>query len=221
MKTSLLLLLASLGSASAAVLTFTDASVTPIPDGHSSGVVRTLSVPAGAPILSTEVDIAISGISVDPMFLGDLYLYLSHGTDLAVLVNRPGRRAGAPAGYGDNQPMSVTFSTLGAEDFHNYRLSLNGSHTTPLTGALTGIWQPDGRAVDPATVLDSSPRTAGLDVFNGDDPAGTWTLFAADLSSGQMHQINTWTLRLTTIPEPGSAAMLLASAFALGARRRR
>lgn len=213
-------LLLTAGSASAAIITVTDPVATPVPDGFSTGVVRSLTVPGGAPILSAEVDINISGIAAGPTFLGDLYIYLNHGTDLAVLVNRAGSRVGTPAGYGDNQPMTVTFSTLGAEDFHNYRLSLTGSHTNPLTGPLAGIWQPDGRAVDPAAVLDTSPRTAGLDVFNGDDPSGTWTLFAADLSSGAAHQINSWTLRLDTIPEPGSAALTLLLTTALTFRRR-
>jgi len=218
---TLVLLLASLGSASAAVITVTDSAITGIPDGNSSGVVRSLSVNApGEVVISAEVDLNISTTAQDSAFLGDLYIYLSNGTDLAVLTNRAGRRAGAPAGYGDNQPLTVTFSTAGAADFHNYRLTVTGSHTTALTGPLTGIWQPDGRAVDPLVVLDTSPRTAGLDVFFGDDATGAWRLFAADMSAGQAHQINGWTLRLNTIPEPGSAVLLL-SALAAAVRRRR
>lgn len=218
---TLVLLLASLGGASAAVITVTDSAITAIPDGNSAGVVRSLSVNApGEVIISAEVDLNLSGVAGNSSFLGDLYIYLSNGTDLAVLTNRAGRRAGAPAGYGDDQPATVTFSTAGAADFHNYRLTVTGSHTTPLTGPLTGIWQADGRAVDPLVVLDTTPRTAGLDVFSGDDASGTWRLFAADLSSGMSHQINGWTLRLNTIPEPGSAVLLF-SALAAAARRRR
>jgi hypothetical protein len=224
MRTTLALLLTT-GYAAAAVITVSDPATTAIPDGHSSGVVRSVVVPPpsfGDVVLGAEVDVNLGAVQGEPAFLGDLYLYLSNGTHLSVLVNRPGRRTGAPAGYSDNQSMIVTFSTAGAADIHDYRVTAAGSHTNPLTGALTGIWQPDGRAVDPAVVLDTSPRTAGLGVFNGDTASGTWNLFAADLSTGALHQINGWTLRLTTpdIPEPGSTA-LLASALLLISRRRR
>jgi subtilisin-like proprotein convertase family protein len=218
---TLFLLLASIGNASAAVITVTDSATTAIPDGNSAGVVRSLAVNApGEIIISAEVDLNISGASAEASWLGDLYIYLSNGTDLSVLTNRAGRRAGATAGYGDNQPVTVTFSTAGAADFHNYRLAVTGSHDTALTGPLTGTWQADGRAVDPLAVLDTSPRTAGLDIFNGDAATGTWRLFAADMSGGMPHEINGWTLRLTTIPEPGSAVLLL-TALAAAARRRR
>ena len=213
-----ILFLATATWAPAVVLS--DATVIAIPDGSSSGVARSLTVSApGETIVGAEVDIDISAATGGVAFLGDLYLYLSNGTDLAVLVNRAGRRSGGSAGYSDNQSMQVTFSSLGAADIHNYRLALNGSHVTPLAGPLTGLWQADGRLTDPALVLDSSPRTAGLDVFTGDAATGTWTLFAADLSLGSTHRINSWTLRLDTIPEPGCAA-LVASTLLLPRRRR-
>ena len=218
----ILLLFASLGSVSAAVLSFTDSATTSIPDGSSSGIVRSLPVSApGQTITGAEVDISLSGVSVFGSFLGDLYLYLQHDADLAVLMNRAGRRAGTPAGYADDQSLSLTFTMLATNDIHNYRLSVTGAHTTPLASPLTGLWLPDGRAVDPAAVLDTSPITARLDVFNGDAADGTWNLFAADLSTGAVHQINTWTLRLTTIPEPGSAALTLTALMAAGSRRNR
>lgn len=219
----LLILLSTLGGASAAVISVTDSATTLIPDGSSSGVVRTLFVVSapGDYITGVEVDIDLGAAPGFTAFLGDLYIYLQHGADLAVLTNRVGRRAGSSGGYGDNQPMNVTFSMLATNDIHNYRLTLNGNHTTPLTGALTGTWQPDGRAVDPAVALDTSPRTAGLDVFSGDDANGVWGLLAVDMSTGATHQINAWTLRLTTVPEPGSAVLAAGvAAFAFTRRRR-
>ena len=220
-----LLLICTLGSASAAVITVSDSASNIIPDGNSSGLVRTLAVMAEPleRVVSAEVNVTISVGNDETAFLGDLYLYLSNGTHLSVLANRPGRRAGASAGYGDNESMNVTFSTTGAADIHNYRLTLNGGHALPISGALTGIWQADGRAVDPAVSLDTSPRTAGLDVFAGDDAAGSWHLFVADVSSGNVHALNGWTLRLNTlvVPEPGSAALLLTALAAVSRRRRK
>lgn len=215
------LLAATVPAATAAVWTASDNTVSAIPDGSSSGLARSLTINAGGqPIVSVEVDLNISATSGGTAFLGDLYVYLTNGTDMAVLANRPGRRAGTPAGYSDNQSMNVTFSPVVGADIHDYRLTETGSHNTALGGPLTGIWDADGRFTDPGSVLDTDLRTAGLGVFAGDIFDGTWSLFAADLSSGATHQVNSWTLTITTIPEPGTAA-LAALALAGMARRRR
>ena len=88
-----LFLLCTLGSAPAAVISLTDSTVTLIPDGDSSGVARSLTVSgASEAIVSAEVDISLSAASTFSSFLGDFYIYLQHDTDLAVLVNRAGRR---------------------------------------------------------------------------------------------------------------------------------
>jgi subtilisin-like proprotein convertase family protein len=225
MRISTILLLASAAAASAATITvpFTGATYT-IPDGNSSGIARTVTVNApDERVVSAEVDVNISLANDDTPFLGDLYLYLSNGSHLSVLLNRPGRRAGAPAGYDDDDNINVTFSTAGTGDIHNYRVVLNGDHNTALTSGLTGIWQPDGRAVDPAAVLDTDARTAGLDIFAGDMASGDWHLYAADLSTGNVHRVNSWTLRLTTetIPEPGTSALAFGALAMLARRRRR
>lgn len=226
MNTMRNLLLASLiltaGSASAAVWTGTDSTVGAIPDGSSAGLARSLMISTGGEIITdVQVSVNISATAGGTAFLGDLYLYLSNGTNLAVLANRPGRRAGAAAGYSDDQSMDVTFSLAAPADFHNYRLTATGSHTTSLSNPLAGIWEADGRATDPASVLDTDPRTAGLGVFTGALADGTWSLFSADLSSGATHQLNSWSISITTVPEPGSAAMLLGGSLLLALRRRR
>ena len=214
-------LFATASGATAAVFSATDSTVSAIPDGSSSGLSRNLTITTGGqPIVSVTVDLNLSATSGATAFLGDLYVYLTNGTDLAVLANRPGHRAGTPAGYSDNQPMTISFSAEPGNDFHNYRLVATGSHNTALTSSLTGLWEADGRLIDPGSVLDTDVRTAGLGVFAGDIYDGTWSLFAADLSSGATHQINSWSINITTIPEPGTTA-LAALALAGLARRRR
>jgi len=221
MRNPLIFALVCASSAPAAIITLTDNVVTTIPDGSASGAARSLTVSgSGESIVSVQVDVNASAVGAGTAFLGDLYLYLTNGSELAVLANRAGRRAGVPSGYSDNQPMTITFADSAADDFHNYRIPVTGSHSIALAGPLTGLWQPDGRLVDPAAVLDSSPRTAGLGVFAGDPADGTWSLFAADLSSGAVHQLNSWTLRIETIPEPATATLSLAALAALLRRRR-
>lgn len=183
----------------------------PIPDGSSGGVADTRTLNLGdTPILSVVVWLSISPTGFGG-WTGDLYAYLQHGDDLAILLNRPGRRDGNDAGYGDNGPITVTFEAAAAFDIHNYRLPLTGSHELPLSGPLTGVWQPDGRLVDPALALDTSPRTAGLDVFAGQNPSGDWTLFVADLGQGGTLWLDSWGLEITLVPEPAAAAGLVAA----------
>ncbi len=211
-------------SLNAATFIVSDSATNAIPDGSSSGLARQLTVIApGEVITNVQLTISITALPADEAFLGDLYLYLSHDSDLSVLLNRPGRRAGSIAGYGDDQSINVNFDSAAVNDVHNYRLVLNGDHAAPLTGSLTGIWQPDGRAVDPAIVLDTSPRNAGFDLFNGDNASGTWNLFAADLSSGARHQLTGWTLTLTTatVPEPSVTLLGGLGIFGLLIRRRK
>lgn len=171
------------------------------------------------PIASLQVTLNLEARGGGPMFNGDLFVTLTHGSGYAVLLNRVGRREDSLAGYGDSG-FQVTFSDAAAADVHNYRLTLNGSHGTPLSAtdapaALTGAWQPDGRAVDPATVLSSSPRTAGLDSFAGQDPNGVWTLYLADLSEGGLVRLTDWGLEITPVPEPGQVALLTGLALAV------
>jgi subtilisin-like proprotein convertase family protein len=224
MRTLLLpafLLLAS--SATAAVFSAADSGIGAIPDGSSAGLARSLSItaPIDQFITSMEVTINISATSGGTAYLGDLYVYLTNGTNLTVLTNRAGSRTGTTFGYDDNQSMDVTFTSASGADFHNYRVATTGSNTTALTGPLTGVWGADGRVTDPASVLDTDPRPAQLSIFNGAAANGTWDLFAADLSSGATHQLNSWSLSLTTVPEPGSTAILLAAFGGTLLRRRR
>ena len=118
-----------------------------------------------------------------------------------------GKSTSNPIGYEDDA-FDVTFSDdLSGSDIHLYQ----AEQSTVPGDRVTGTWQPDGRDVDPMTVLDSDPRTAFLSVFNGKNPTGDWTLFVADMSTGAFYIVDTWSLRLTgntVIPEPGNLLLL-------------
>ncbi len=201
---------------------------TPIPDDTDTGLVHSLAVADSFSVGSVSVSLNLSVPGGDYGWTGDLYAYLQHGAGLSVLLNRPGRTDGAPLGYGDNQSINVSFTDGAANgDVHNYRLNVTGSDVIPLTGPLTGAWQPDGRATDPAISLTADPRTALLGQFNGLDSAGTWTLFLADLSGGGRLQLDSWGVELsafTPVPEPetvGCVAAVALLGFAAWRRPRR
>ena len=168
-----------------------------ITDGSGSGVsdLRRLSSSITS-IGSLTVSLNISG-----EFNGDLYAYLRHDSGFSILLNRPGRTADSPSGYGDSG-LNITLSDFATRDIHSY-----GAVVTPAAGSpLTGFWQPDGRNVDPSMVLDSTARTATLSSFTGLSASGDWTLFLADMQSGGTSALESWSLEFfapgLSVPEP-------------------
>lgn len=223
MKTSLFascLLLACLPATHAAMV-FTDNVPADIPDGSSSGLVKTLTITGTSQtIASIQVSLEIAARPGDEAFLGDLYVYLTNGSITAVLLNRPGRTSTESAGYDDNQSLDVTFSDDASDDIHTYRATLNGNNATPIISPLTGTWLPDGRTSDPAAVLDTDAPSARLSGFIGANVDGEWNLFVADMSGGAEHRVVSWSMTIEAVPEP-SALLLGGAALPLLLRRRR
>jgi subtilisin-like proprotein convertase family protein len=173
-----------------------------VPDGNVNGWsdTRTISDITIPDPYITDVNVRLN---ISGGYNGDLYVYLTHDSGFSVLLNRVGRTSGNSFGYPDSG-FNVTFSDSGdpAADVHNYRDIVN-----PNGGTLTGTWAPDARNVDPALVLDTSTRSAFLSTFNNLDPNGSWTLFVADLSSGEISTVGEWGLDITAVPEPTSIAL--------------
>lgn len=192
-----------------------------VPDADEAGVSDTRVITSGiGSIGDLNVTLNIAGRGGGG-FNGDLYVTLTHESGYSVLLNRPGRRDGSAYGYGDNG-FNITLDDQAANgDVHQYRLKLNGSHTTPIVGALTGIWAPDARAIDPDLVLASNPRTRPLSSFNYLDASGSWTLFLADLESGGLVKLVSWALSVSSVPEPETYGLAVgAGLLGLAAARR-
>ena len=183
-----------------------------VPDGNPSGLGDLQPVTSQI----TEIDSLTVTLEISGTWNGDLYAYLTHGSGFAVLLNRSGRSATDSFGYGDHG-FNVTLDDSAPNNIHTYQ-----SVTIPTPGTpLTGTWQPDGRNVDPDTVLDTTPSTATLSSFNGIDANGNWTLFVADLSGGDAHTLNSWGMTIAGIPEPSMLALYVAGAALLIRKLRR
>ena len=163
-----------------------------IPDGSPVGLAN--SVMVSTPIERiTDVNVSLV---VTGGFNGDLHAYLVHDSGHAILLNRVGKTLANPSGYAD-AGFNVTFDDQATNsDIHNYRVALSGNPNTPLAGPLTNAWTPDGRDLDPALVLDTSPRTAPLSAFTGLNPNGRWTLFIADLDVVYSSTLISWGLQI-------------------------
>jgi hypothetical protein len=178
-----------------------------VPDNSIVGLsdTRTLSSTITS-ITSVNVVLTMSG-----GWAGDIFAYLVHGGGFSVLLNRPGKSLDQPAGS-DASRIEVSFTDDSLADIHN---------AISNAGVLSGSFQPDAREVDPADALDSSPRSAFLNTFQGLDANGDWTLFIADVSAGDIMVLESWTLTVTGVPEPSAAMLALIGMPLLWNRRRK
>jgi subtilisin-like proprotein convertase family protein len=170
-----------------------------IPDGNVAGWsdTRQISISGDDTILDVNVRLELSG-----GYNGDLYGYLVHGSGFAVLLNRVGRTSGNSFGYGD-AGMAVRFDDQATEttDIHLYQ-TVSGYNISGFNS-----WRPDGRNVNPATVVDTDSRGALLGSFNNLAASGSWTLFLADMSSGEQSTVVSWGLDIEVVPEPVNVAL--------------
>ena len=193
-----------------------------IPDGNTTGWWDSRLV---EDLLGQIGDIKVT-VTLSGGFNGDLFAFLSltypddASGGFSILLNRSGKTASNPIGYADSGLMQVTFSDRAANgDVHFYHDLLD-----PNGGPLTGVWQPDGRNVNPLGVEGDEARDALLNSFLESLPNGTWTLFLADLSEGGgVSQVESWGIELTIVPEPAnwlSSLMVGTLALSFGLARK-
>jgi len=181
-----------------------------LPDGDPTGLADLRNISTS---ITSIDDISVS-LNVSGTWNGDIYATLQHDSGFAVLLNRVGRTGNTGIGAfgsGDDGFDVIFNDSPGAIDIHGF-----GSGG----GLVSGTFGSDGREVDPDLVLDASPRTALLDNFLGLDPNGDWTLFLADLSGGDQHVLQDWSMAITgteggmAVPDGGSSALILTFALA-------
>jgi subtilisin-like proprotein convertase family protein len=187
-----------------------------VPDGNASGLALQANLTGMTGIITNlTLTLDISG-----GYNGDLYAYLAgpHG-GFAVLLNRVGATGGDGFGYGDTG-FNLTFDD--SASYNNIHFYQNLSYDLNGSGQLTGTWASDGRAIGPQSdpsAFDTTQPTSLLSSFNGTDPNGTWTLFLADLSSGEQSTVLDWGLNIQAVPEP-SVCGLLGIGLLLAAQKR-
>ena len=192
MKKQLLcgLLAASMAMSASASLVFSSGNVSGsgtslnavIPDSNPNGITVAINVSGAASTLTVvTVTVNIAG-----GYNGDLYAYLAYNGTLVTLLNRVGTESG-----GTIQQL-FGYSTAG---FNNVTLGASGSDIHGVQNPTSGItYTPDG---------------GSLSAFNGMNPNGTWTLFFADMSGGNVSTLNGWSLDITAVPEPVEVALAI------------
>lgn len=200
---TLLTLLALPGAASAAVYSFSGGALT-ISDANSSDPYPASIMISGIPASETVVDVDITISNITHSFIDDV----------AALV-------GGPAGQ-----YVVLFDGVGAESqvLDQVWVFDDGAGQPIPTGGdpNSGTWRPNDEygSTFPSPVPDAA-HPATLATFNNANPNGMWTLYVADFTAGDSGSIGGWTVRITTIPEPGVTVFLGVMAAAAGMRRRR
>jgi len=218
MKTILLSLLLGLlaltGRSQSLTSSYTNSTITTIPDGSPVGLMEQFTVSGvGGSVSNVQVTLDITG-----GFNGDLYAYLVDPQgQLVVLLNRPGVTGGNPFGYAD-AGMSITLDGLATNNIHDYGSTLGYN----LIGT---TWAADGRNTNPQSaggLLYGTPTTANLSLFQNTDANGVWTFFIADLATGGgSASLNNVILSIMTVPEPQTWLMLGGGLALLGLLQRR
>lgn len=166
-----------------------------VPDANFSGWsdTRNLSAPeyTGFAVLDVQVTLNVSG-----GWNGDLYGYLVHDSGFVVLLDRVGSSTYSPYGYGE-----AGFTNVRLIDGNpSYTTSIeNYGGSSSAAAALSG-----GNYNSQGGTLNTS--------FDGLNVSGNWTLFLADLSSGDISQVTGWTLTIEAVPEPTTYALMLVGA---------
>jgi len=186
--------------------TFSSTGSQAIPDADPVGIANAISF-TGTGLHVTDVSFTFN---ISGGWNGDLYAYLTHGSDNLVLLNRVGIGNGSGAlydfGYAGSGFNNITLRDGEYGNIHNY-----GGTVLNVSPTAGGTYKPDGQALDPASDPSLFSATGGSltfgSQFGGANPEGTWTLFFADLSSGGNATLDSWSLAITAVPEPVNVAL--------------
>jgi hypothetical protein len=116
---------------------------------------------------------------------------LVHDSGFVVLLDRVGSSTYSPYGYGNAGFAGVTL----ADDVSHTSIESYGGSSSAAAALSGGTYNSQDGTLDTA--------------FDGLSVNGNWTLFLADMSSGDISQVTGWTLTIEAVPEPTTWAMLI------------
>jgi hypothetical protein len=121
---------------------YTNSTISTIPDGNPVGLMEQFTVSGtGGSVSNVQVTLEITG-----GFNGDLYAYLvSPQGQLVVLLNRPGVTSINPFDYGD-AGMNIRLDGIAPNNIHDYV-------STPGYSLSGTTWAADGRNVNPLAAI--------------------------------------------------------------------
>jgi hypothetical protein len=157
-----------------------------IPDADPTGWwdARTVSGVPGT-IGSVVVSLNLSGGWNSDLYGCLVHVDTANQTTSAILLNRIGITGGNPFGN-TGAGLNVTLATDTTTDYDKISYAASGE--------IMGTYNPDN-------------ASGSLVVFNGMTVNGTWELFIADMSGGNQSTVNSWSLDITTVPEPVGIAL--------------
>ncbi len=169
-----------------------------------SMAMTSLNIPS---VGADTIDNVVVTVGMNHTWVGDLVIKLeSPAGSVLTLLSRPGLVETADDGTG----CCGDSSNLANDQWITY------DDTAGTPAESLGAAQPGSNDIIPNGSYSPNMALAGLD---GQNAVGTWKLYIGDSAGGDTGSIDYWAIRISTVPEPTSLALVALGALGLIRRR--